>query len=136
MFQPKRQKYRKQFRGKMRGVSIRGSNISFGDFALKSLSCGWVSSNQIEAARKVIVRYLRKGGRMWIRIFPDKPVSARAAGQRMGSGKGDVDRYVAVVTPGRIIFELTGIEEQLAKSALIAAANKLPLKTKFISRNN
>ena len=136
MFQPKRQKYRKQFRGKMRGVSIRGSNISFGDFALKSLSCGWVSSNQIEAARKVIVRYLRKGGRMWIRIFPDKPVSARAAAQRMGSGKGDVDRYVAVVTPGRIIFELTGIEEQLAKSALIAAANKLPLKTKFISRNN
>lgn len=136
MFQPKRQKYRKQFRGKMRGVSTRGSTIAFGEYGLKALSRGWVSSNQIEASRRVIVRYLRKGGRMWIRIFPDKPITARPAGQRMGSGKGDIDRYVAVVTPGRMMFEVTGLEQDIAKQALISAASKLPLKTRFVSKED
>ncbi|GAG08521.1 unnamed protein product [marine sediment metagenome] len=118
----------------MRGISTRGANINFGEYALKAQGRGWIASNQIEAARRVLVRHLRKGGRMWIRIFPDKPITARPAGQRMGSGKGDVDKFVAVVTPGRILFEVTGIDEDLARQALQSAANKLPIKTKFITR--
>lgn len=134
MFQPKRQKYRKQFRGRRKGKSARGTSIDFGEYGLKSQESAWVTSNQIEAARRVLVRYTRKGGRVWIRVFPDKPVTARAAGQRMGGGKGDIDKYVAVVKPGRILFELTGLTQDMAQEALKAAAVKLPVKTKFVSR--
>lgn len=134
MLAPKRAKYKKQFRGKMRGVSIRGSVISFGDFALKASSPGWVSTRQIEAGRKVLTKYTQKGGRVWIRIFPDKPVSDKPAEVRMGGGKGDVVDYVAVVRPGRILFEMSGITLQLAKQAMTGASQKLPIKTKFIAR--
>src|SRR3989339_277629 len=113
MMQPKRTKYRKSFRGRRRGLALRGSTLSFGEFGLKAYETAWVSAAQIEAARRAVTHYLKRKGKVWIRVFPDKPVSARSAGQRMGGGKGDVDRYVAVITPGRIIFEVTGPEELL-----------------------
>lgn len=134
MLVPKRAKYKKQFRGKMRGVSIRGSVISFGEYALKALSSGWVSTRQIEAGRKVLTKYTQKGGRVWIRIFPDKPISDKPAEVRMGGGKGDVVDYVAVVRPGRILFEMSGITSDLAKQAMTGASHKLSVKTKFIER--
>lgn len=134
MLQPKRQKYRKAFRGRRRGVASRGVNLAFGEFGLKSLGRGWLASRQIEAARKAITHGLKKGGRMWIRVFPDKPVTSRPAGQRMGSGKGEIDRYVAVIIPGRILFEIAGTTEEIAKDSFEKAANKLPFKTKFISK--
>lgn len=134
MLQPKREKFRKQFRGKRRGLAIRGSKLAFGEFGLKSVGRGWVTANQIESGRRVIVRFLRKGGRSWVRIFPDKPVTSRAAGHRMGGGKGDVSGHVAVVTPGRIIFEMAGVTAALAQEALIEAGSKMPIKTRFISR--
>src|SRR3972149_9204915 len=134
MLQPKRQKYRKAFRGKRRGVATRGASLSVGEFGLKSLGRGWLASRQIEAARKAITHELKKGGRMWIRVFPDKPVTSRPAGQRMGSGKGEIDRYVAVIIPGRILFEIAGISKIVAKEAFAKATNKLPFNTKFISK--
>jgi large subunit ribosomal protein L16 len=134
MLEPKRRKYRKDFRGKMRGKSIRGSSLSFGEFGLKALGRGWLTAKQIEAGRKAITHYLKKGGRAWIRVFPDKPVTSRPAGQRMGSGKGEIDRYVSVITPGKIVYEVTGISETLAKDAFSKAAAKLPFKTRMISR--
>ncbi|OGM80045.1 50S ribosomal protein L16 [Candidatus Woesebacteria bacterium RIFOXYB1_FULL_38_16] len=135
MLQPKRSKHRKAFRGRRRGVSIRGSVLSFGEFGLKALGCDWLSGAQIEAGRRAITNGLKRKGRVWIRVFPDKPVSARSAGQRMGGGKGDVDRYVAVITPGRIIFEVTGPDELLLKLALKKAADKMPFKTAIVHKD-
>jgi large subunit ribosomal protein L16 len=134
MLEPKRKKYRKQFRGKMKGKSHRGSTVSFGDFGLKALGRGWLSGRQIEAGRRAITHSLKRGGKVWIRVFPDKPVTARPAGQRMGQGKGDIDRHVAVITPGRIIYEIGGVSEELAKDAFKKAATKMPFKSKLVSR--
>lgn len=135
MLVPKRAKFRKQFRGKMRGNAARGAHVSFGQYGLKAISAGWVSSRQIESGRKVLTRYTQKGGRVWIRIFPDKPVSDKPPEVRMGGGKGDVVDYVAVVRPGRILFEMGGIPYLFAKEALEHAAEKLPIQTKFVTRS-
>lgn len=134
MLMPKRVKYRKQMRGRMKGKAHRGSNVAFGEYGLQALEPCWMTSRQIEAARRAIVRYIRRGGKVWIRVFPDKPVTARAAETRMGSGKGAVDHWVAVVKPGRIIFEMAGVPEEAAKEALRLASHKLPIKTQFVSR--
>jgi len=131
MLQPKRSKYRKQFRGQMPGMAHRGSEVNFGEFGLKSLGRGWVSARQIEAARKVITKYTSKGGKMWIRIFPDKPITKKALGTRMGSGKGDIHEYVAVVKPGRVLFEVAGITKEMATEAFRKAAAKLPCQAKL-----
>ncbi|MEK9200676.1 MAG: 50S ribosomal protein L16 [Patescibacteria group bacterium] len=135
MLQPKRQKYRKQFRGQMPGLSLRGSDVSFGEYGLKSLGRGWISSLQIESARKAISRYAQRGGKVWIRIFPDKPVTKKALGTRMGSGKGDIHEYVAVVRPGQILFEIAGVDKIAATTAFLRAAAKLPLDVKLVSKN-
>ena len=135
MLQPKRVKYRNKHRGRLKGVSNSGSTLNFGQFGLKAVEPAWVSSRQIEAARRVITRYARRGGRMWIRIFPDKSVTARAAETRMGKGKGAVDHWVAVVKPGRIIFEMAGVSEEDAREALRLASDKLPLATKIVGQN-
>ncbi|MBU0572552.1 50S ribosomal protein L16 [Patescibacteria group bacterium] len=134
MLEPKKRKYRKDFRGRRKGKAYRGSSISFGEFGLKCLGRGWLSARQIEAARRAITHALKRGGKVWIRIFPDKPVSSRPAGQRMGGGKGDVDRYVAVAKPGRILFEIAGVTEELAVIAFKRAAAKLPFKVKLVRR--
>jgi large subunit ribosomal protein L16 len=134
MLQPKRRKYRKEFRGKMRGNSIRGSSLAFGEYGLKALGRGWVSAAQIEAARKAITHSIKRGGKVWIRVFPDKPVTSRPAGQRMGSGKGEIDRYVAVVTPGKIMYEVSGVERELVMEAFKRASAKLPFSTKVVSK--
>lgn len=134
MLVPKRAKYRKQFRGNMRGLSERGSKVSFGEFGLKATSAGWVSARHIESARRVLTRYTQKGGRVWIRIFPDKPISDKPPEVRMGGGKGDVVDYVAVVRPGRMLFEMGGITDQQAKEALTIASAKLPIKSRFVSK--
>ena len=135
MLQPKKTKYRKQFRGKMRGVSIAGSKLAFGDIGLKSMGTAWLTAAQIEAARKAITNYTKRGGRIWIRVFPDKPVTKKSPGVRMGGGKGDVDIYVAVVKPGRILFEIAGVEEEAAREALRRAASKIPFLTKVVIRS-
>ncbi|HSW88945.1 MAG TPA: 50S ribosomal protein L16 [Candidatus Saccharimonadales bacterium] len=132
MLTPKRVKYRKQMRGTMKGNATSGNSISFGEFALQSMEMSWVSSRQIEAARRAISHHTARGGRIWIRIFPDKPITKKPPEVRMGSGKGDVHEYVAVVKPGRILFEIGGIPQALAQEALRRAAYKLPVKTKFI----
>jgi len=134
MLEPKRRKYRKSFRGKMRGVAHRGSTLAFGEFGLKAMERGWLASRQIEAGRRAITHHLKKGGRMWIRVFPDKPVTSRPAGQRMGSGKGDIDRYVAVITPGRILYEIAGVDISVAKEAFAKAGAKMPFKTKIVTK--
>ncbi len=134
MLQPKRRKYAKDFRGRRKGVETRGSSLAFGEYGLKALEVAWVKSNQIEAVRRTIVHNLRKGGRVWTRIFPDKPVTARPAGKRMGGGKGDVAGYVAVVKPGRILFEIAGADREIVIEALEKAAAKLPINTKIISK--
>lgn len=134
MLQPKRRKHRKDFRGKRRGKSIRGSSLTFGEFGIKALDRGWLSAAQIEAGRRAVTNTLKRKGRVWIRIFPDKPVTSRPAGQRMGSGKGDIDRYVAVITPGRIIFEVSGQNEETVLDGLRRAADKMPFKTKIIRK--
>ena len=134
MLQPKRVKYRKHHRGRRKGISNAGSTVVFGDFALKSLSPAWVTDRQIEAARRAITRYVRRGGQIWIRIFPDKSVAARPAETRMGSGKGAVDHWVAVVKSGRILFEIAGVTPEAAKEALRLASHKLPVQTKIVSR--
>lgn len=136
MLMPKRVKFRKQHRGRMRGMAQRGSTIAFGTYGLQSLEPQWLTSRQIEAARRAIVRYVRRGGKLWIRVFPDKPVTMRAAETRMGSGKGSVDHWVAVVKPGRMIFEMTGIREDQAREALRLAAHKLPMRTQFVVRDD
>lgn len=132
MLQPKRTKYRKAQRGVIRGLAVRGSDVSFGDFALKTVEAGYLTSRQIESARRVIVRYLKKGGRMWIRIFPDKPYTKKPLEVPMGGGKGGLEMYRAPVRPGRVLFELSGIAPELAREALNLASYKLPLKTKTI----
>ena len=134
MLSPKRTKYRKYHRGNLRGVANRGNELCFGTFGLESLEPNWVTSRQIEAARRVITRYTKRGASLWIRIFPDKPVTARAAESRMGSGKGAVDYWVAVVKPKTIIFEIASVPKEVAKAALHLASYKLPLKTKFIMK--
>ncbi len=134
MLMPKRVKYRKQMRGRMRGRATRGTSISFGDYGLQSLEPAWLTSRQIEAARRAIVRYVRRGGKVWIRVFPDKPVTAKPAETRMGSGKGAVDHWVAVIKPGRVLFEIAGVTEEQAKEAMRLASHKLPMKTQFVSR--
>jgi large subunit ribosomal protein L16 len=134
MLMPKRVKYRKQMRGRMKGKESRGVEVSFGDFGLQALEPCWMTSRQIEAARRAVVRYMRRGGKVWIRIFPDKPVTAKAAETRMGGGKGAVDHWVAVVKPGRVLFEITGVDEATAKEAMRLAAHKLPIRTQFIRR--
>jgi len=133
MLLPKKAKYRKQFRGKIKGMATRGSRLNFGEFGLKALEPCWITSRQIEAARKAIVGRTKRGGKLWIRIFPDKPVTQKPAEVRMGKGKGPVDHYVAVVKPGRILFELAGVEEDVAVEALERAAQKLPIETKVVT---
>ena len=133
---PKRTKYKKYHRGRMRGKAIRGNEISFGDYALQALEPTWITSRQIEAARRTITRYTKRDASLWIRIFPDKPITARAAESRMGSGKGAVDYWVAVVKPGTILFEISSVSEEIAHNALNLARYKLPIKTKFIIRHN
>jgi large subunit ribosomal protein L16 len=134
MLMPKRTKYRKQHRGRMKGMAGRGNTMSFGEFGLQALEPCWMTSRQIEAARRAIVRHAKRGGKLWIRVFPDKPVTARAAETRMGKGKGAVDHWVAVVKPGRIIFEMAGVQEETAREAMRLASHKLPIKTQFVSR--
>ena len=134
MLQPKRRKYRKDFRGRRRGLSLRGSTLAFGEFGIKAIEHAWMSSAQLEAIRRTITGQMKRKGRVWLRVFPDKPVTQRAAGQRMGSGKGDIDRYVFVVKPGRVVLEVAGVPEDIAKGALKAAGYKLPFKTKVISK--
>ena len=136
MLSPKRTKFRKQHRGRMRGMAQRGSDISFGDFALQAIEPCWLTSRQIEAARRAMTRYVRRGGKIWIRVFPDKPVTMRPAETRMGSGKGNPEYWVAVVKPGRIVFEIAGVPESTAREAMRLAAFKLPFKTKFIVRDS
>ncbi|MBM3933676.1 MAG: 50S ribosomal protein L16 [SAR202 cluster bacterium] len=133
MLQPKRVKYRNKHRGRRKGIAVAGSGMNFGAFGLKATESAWVSSRQIEAARRVITRYARKGGKIWIRIFPDKSVSARPAETRMGGGKGAVDHWVAVVLPGRMLFEVSGIPESDAREALKLASNKLPMDCRVVS---
>ena len=134
MLMPKRTKYRKQQRGRRRGAAYRGSNVDFGQFALKATEACWLTNRQIEAARVALTRHIKRGGKIWIRIFPDKPVTQKPAETRMGKGKGAPEYWVAVIKPGRILFEIEGVSEQLAREALLLAANKLPLKTKFVTR--
>lgn len=135
MLMPKRVKFRKQQRGRLRGKAYRGSSVSFGQYALQSMEPQYVTSRQIEAARRAVMRYIRRGGKLWIRIFPDRPVTQRAAETRMGSGKGAVDHWVARVKPGRIIFEITGVREEQAREAFRLAAHKLPMRTQFVVRD-
>ena len=134
MLSPTRTKFRKQQRGRMRGQATRGNELNFGDFALQALEPAWITSRQIEASRRAMTRYIRRGGKIWIRVFPDKPVTMRPAETRMGSGKGNPEFWVAVVKPGRILFEIGGVPEATAREAMRLASFKLPIKTKFLAR--
>jgi large subunit ribosomal protein L16 len=134
MLMPKRVKYRKQMRGRMRGQANRGAVVQFGDFGLQATEPVWLTSRQIEAARRAMVRYIKRRGKIWIRVFPDKPVTQKPAETRMGKGKGSVEYWVAVIKPGRVLFEMSGVEEELAREALRLAGNKLPCKSKFVKR--
>jgi large subunit ribosomal protein L16 len=134
MLQPKRVKYRNHHRGRRKGLAVAGSTINLGDYALKATESAWLTSRQIEAARRAMTRYARRGGKIWIRVFPDKSVTARAAETRMGSGKGAVDHWVAVVRPGRVLFEMAGVPDDVAREALRLASSKLPMATKIVSR--
>lgn len=131
---PSRYKYRKQHRGRMRGNAMRGNTLSFGEFGLQALEPCWMSSRQIESARIALTRFMKRGGKVWIRVFPDKPITAKPAETRQGSGKGAVDHYAAVIKPGRIIFEIGGVSEEIAKEAVRLAGHKLPVKTRFLVR--
>ena len=134
MLMPKKVKHRKQMKGRNRGVASRGAMISFGDFGLKTLESGWITDRQIEAARIAMTRFIKRQGKVWIRMFPDKPITKKPAETRMGSGKGSPDHWVAVVKPGRVLYEIQGVPEELAREAMRLAAQKLPVKTKFVSR--
>ena len=134
MLIPKRTKYRKQFRGRMKGKANRGNTIAHGQYGLVALEPAWITNRQIEAARIAMTRYIRRGGQVWIKIFPDKPVTAKPAETRMGSGKGSPEYWVAVVKPGRVMFEIAGVAEDVAREAMRLAANKLPIKCKFVSK--
>ena len=134
MLLPKRVKYRRVQRGRLTGKALRGNKVSNGEYGLQALEPAWITSNQIEAARIAMTRYIKRGGQVWIKIFPDKPITARPADTRMGKGKGNVDYWVAVVKPGRVMFELGGVEESVAREAMRLAANKLPVKCKFVKK--
>ena len=134
MLQPNSYKYRKQHRGRLKGIASKGTSVAFGEFGLKAQESSWISARQIEAARRVMTRYTRKGGKIWIRIFPDKPITARAAETRMGKGKGNVDHYVSPVIRGKILFEISGIDKEEATLALNLASDKLPIKTSVVER--
>ena len=134
MLMPKRVKHRKQMRGRMKGKAQRGNILAYGDFGLVATQPGWITSNQIEAARQAMTRYTKRGGQVWIKIFPDKPVTAKPAETRMGSGKGAPEYWVAVIKPGRVLFEIKGVSEEVAREALRLAAHKLPIKSKVIKR--
>ena len=136
MLAPKRVKYRKQQKGRMRGAAFRGSAVSFGDFGLKALECGRITSRQIEAARIAITRHVKRGGKVWIRIFPDKSITKKPAETRMGKGKGSPEAWVAVIKPGRVLYEIKGVPEATAREALRLAAHKLPVTTRFVSRQD
>ena len=135
MLSPKRMKYRKQQRGRMRGAAWRGSNIEFGEFGLQAVECGTLSNKQIEAARIAMTRHVKRGGKLWIRIFPDKPFTKKPAEVRMGKGKGAPEGWVAVIRPGRVLYEMAGVPRDLAKEALRLASHKLSVKTKFVERS-
>jgi large subunit ribosomal protein L16 len=134
MLMPKKVKHRRVMKGRMRGKATRGENLDFGDFGLKALEAGWVTDRQIEAARIAMTRHVKRGGKIWIRIFPDKPITKKPAETRMGSGKGAPDHWVAVVKPGRVLYEIQGVDKDLAQEAFKLAAQKLSIKTKFVSR--
>ena len=134
MLMPKRVKRRKQFRGSMRGKALRGNKITYGEFGIIAAEPGWITANQIEAARVAMTRYIKRGGKVWIKIFPDKPVTAQPAETRMGKGKGNLEYWVAVVKPGRVMFEIAGVSEEVAREALRLAVHKLPVKCKIVSR--
>ena len=136
MLMPKRVKYRKQHRGRLEGRATRGTELHYGDFGLQALEPAWVSDRQIEAARVAMTRHIRRGGKVWIRIFPDKPYTKKPAETRMGSGKGSPEYWVAVVRPGRILFEIAGVPEELAREAMRLASHKLPIKTRFVKREH
>lgn len=134
MLIPKRVKYRKQQRGKLKGRAKGGTEVAFGDYGLQALEPGWITNRQIEAARIAMTRYIRRGGKVWIKIFPAKPITQKPLEVRMGSGKGNVEKWVAVVKPGKVMFELAGVSEEVAREAMRLAAHKLPVKTKFVKR--
>ncbi|MFO3717148.1 50S ribosomal protein L16 [Anaerococcus sp. ENR1011] len=134
MLMPKRVKYRRQHRGRMKGEAQRGNQLAYGEYGLQALEATWMTANQIEAARRAMTRYIKRGGQIWIKVFPDKPVSKKPAEVRMGSGKGAPEYWVAVVKPGRVLFEMSGVSEEVAREAMRLAAQKLPIKTKFIQR--
>lgn len=134
MLSPRRTKFRKQHRGRMKGMAQRGNTINFGEYAIQAIEPSWLTSRQIEAGRRAMTRYVRRGGKIWIRVFPDKPVTMRPAETRMGSGKGNPEFWVAVVKPGRIIFEIAGVPEEVAREAMRLASFKLPFKTKIVAR--
>lgn len=136
MLMPKRVKHRKQMKGRMSGKPCRGITLAFGEFGLQALECGWLDSRQIEAARIAMTRYIKRGGKIWIRVFPDKPLTSKPAETRMGKGKGSPDSWVAVIKPGTILYEMEGVTEEIAREALRLAAHKLPIPTKFISRGD
>ncbi|MBU5438637.1 50S ribosomal protein L16 [Tissierella sp. MSJ-40] len=136
MLMPKRVKYRRVHRGRMKGKATRGNTITYGEFGLQALEPTWITSNQIEAARRAMTRYIKRGGNIWIKVFPDKPVTEKPAETRMGSGKGSPEYWVAVVKPGRILFEMGGVPEDVAREAMRLAAHKLPIKTKFVTRED
>src|SRR5246500_3743400 len=134
MLMPKKVKYRKQQRGRMTGKAWRGSTISFGDFGLKAMERGWITDRQIEAARVAMTRFIKRGGKVWIRLFPDKPIAKKPAETRMGKGKGAPEQWVAVIRPGKVLFEMEGVPREVAEAAMRLAALKLPMRTKFVSR--
>lgn len=134
MLLPKRVKYRRQQRGRMKGKALRGNTITYGDYGLQALEPAWITSNQIEAARVAMTRYIKRGGQVWIKIFPDKPITKKALGTRMGSGKGAPESWVAVVKPGRVMFEIAGVSEEVAREALRLAGHKLPIKCKIVKK--
>ncbi|HWB83099.1 MAG TPA: 50S ribosomal protein L16 [Bryobacteraceae bacterium] len=136
MMMPKKVKYRKQQRGRMAGKAWRGSTIAFGDYGLKSLECAWITDRQIEAARVAMTRSIKRGGKVWIRLFPDKPITKKPAETRMGKGKGAPEQWIAVIRPGKVLFEMEGVDQETARSAMRLAAHKLPIKTKFITRED
>ncbi len=136
MLMPKKTKYRKQQRGRMKGTAQRGSSLSFGSFGLKAMGCGWLSAREIEAARVAMTRYIKRGGKIWIRVFPDKPVTKKPAETRMGSGKGSPESWVCVIRPGRIIYEMDGVAEATAREAFRLASHKLSIPTRFVKREH
>ncbi len=136
MLMPKKVKHRKQFTGRMTGVATCGTELNFGDFGLKAVECGWLSSRQIEAARRAMTRHVKRGGKIWIRVFPDKPLTRKPAETRMGKGKGSPESWVAVIRPGMMLYEMQGVTADVAREALLLAAHKLPVKTKIVVRED